>query len=136
MAPIAKSLNVELRPIEVSGKGYADALSAAGSIEGLMIVDAGQFQGDADIIAAAAIERRSPTAASPLSARAGALIGYGISFQEFSAAPRSSSTRSSRGRSPATFRSSGDEVYTIVNLKTARRSASRFRRACSPQPMR
>ena len=119
MAPIAKSLNVELRPIEVSGKGYADALSAAGAIEGLMVVDAGQF-GDAAIIAAAAIERHLPTAASPLSARAGALIGYGISFQELFRHAAVFVDKILKGTKPGDIPiERNTEFHTTVNLKTA-----------------
>jgi putative ABC transport system substrate-binding protein len=80
MVPAAKALNLDLRPIEVAGNDYAAALSAAGPLGGLVIPDVGQFQGDAAIIAEAAIARRLPTAASPFSAKAGALIGYGVDF--------------------------------------------------------
>src|SRR5271166_4489183 len=80
MVPAAKALNLDLRPIEMAGNDYAAALAAAGPLGGLLIYDVGKFQADAAIIAAAAIARRLPTAASPLSAKAGALIGYGVDF--------------------------------------------------------
>jgi putative tryptophan/tyrosine transport system substrate-binding protein len=134
---VAKYLKAELRLIEFSGKNYADALSGAGQIEGLVIVDTGQFQGDAAIIAATANERRLPTAASPLSARAGALIGYGVSFADLFRRAGVFADKIIKGSKPCDIpieRGRSSSLSSISRLLA--HSGSTFRRPCLPPRMR
>jgi putative ABC transport system substrate-binding protein len=120
MVPAAKALNLDLRPIEMAGNDYEAALSAAGPLGGLVIYDVGQFQGDAAIIAAAAIARRLPTAASPFSAKAGALIGYGVDFGENFRRAGVFVDKILKGAKPGDIPiERASRFHTTINMKTA-----------------
>jgi putative ABC transport system substrate-binding protein len=121
MVPAAKALNLDLRPIEMAGSDYAAALAAAEPLGGLVIYDVGQFQGDAAIIAAAAIARRLPTAASPFSAKAGALIGYGVDFEQNFRRAGVFVDKILKGAKPGDIPiERANRFHTTINLATAR----------------
>jgi putative ABC transport system substrate-binding protein len=82
MEPMARSLNVELLPIETTvSNGYEDAFStvSGSAIGGMVISEPAPFQANAARIASLANKRGVPTIGWPAMAASGALLGYGAS---------------------------------------------------------
>jgi putative ABC transport system substrate-binding protein len=121
MAPYAKAQAIELQQIEVSGKDYAAAFAAAGSVDGLVCIDRGQLFGDAALIASLAIERRLPLAGHSFFATQGALIGYGANVQAVFRQAGTVADKILKGAKPGDIPVEiASRFETIVNLKTAK----------------
>jgi putative ABC transport system substrate-binding protein len=121
MSPYARAQNIELEPIEVAGKNYADAFAAAASVDGLIVVDRGQFFGDAALICSLAIERRLPLAGHSFFAAQGALIGYGAHVQDLFRRAGVLADKILKGAKPGDIPAEiATRFETSVNLKTAK----------------
>jgi len=122
-ASAARTLDVELLPIEVGGPDdYQEALSAAAkaSIGGVVISEPAQLLANAATIASIAIKLRLPAAGAPIQAKAGALLGYGGDQAYLFRRAATFVDKILKGANP------GDIPYeqatkfeTVVNLKTA-----------------
>ena len=135
MGAAAKSLGVDLSPIEVSGpEEFESAFAnwAEQKIGGVVVLDIFARQSPA-IAAANSVSLRSDRLNWRRRAASSATAS---TFPRCTAAPPSLSTRSSRAPNPATSRSNRRRGSTDVNLKRRRRSASTSRRRCSPPPTR
>jgi putative tryptophan/tyrosine transport system substrate-binding protein len=124
MAGLAKALDVELEPFDAAdAAGYEAAFSSASaaSIGGFVISDAGQFYGDAGIIASIANRHGMPTVGAPQLAARGILIGYGVDVPELFRHAATFVDKILKGANPGDIPiEQATKLVTIVNLKTAR----------------
>lgn len=123
-AKLAKVLDVELEPFEAfDDASYEAAFSSASaaSIGGFVISDAGQFYGDAEIIASIANRHGLPTVGPPQSAASGVLIGYGADVPELFRHAATFVDKILRGAKPGDIPiEQATRFLTVVNLKTAK----------------
>ena len=135
------SLGLELRPVDVRDAGEIERAFAAfaqGPNSGMIVTGGPAQSAHRDLIISLAAKYRLPAIYNArFFVAAGGLISYGTDFLDQSRRAAGYVDRILKGEKPADLPVQAPTKYELViNLKTAKASASPCRRHCSPAPTR